>query len=120
MTDLEQPQTQKPKKNNKVLKFFKSLLNSLKTTFKEVFLDWRTAIVFIIVFIVVSSEVWVPYLLGVIFWGTPFSATMMAVGSACWIFWLGPGTPFLPLCLGITVAIKKLMSVIRRKYGRKK
>lgn len=83
--------------------------------------DWRTAVIFGIVFVVVSSEVWVPYLLAFITWGTTFSKTMMGVGSACWIFWLGPGTPFLPLCMGITVGVKALFNKIKeRKNGKGK
>lgn len=75
--------------------------------------DWRTAIVFIIVFLVMSSEVWVSYLLGIITWGTDFSKWCMGVASACWLFWLGPFTPFLPICIGLTILIKSLFNKIR-------
>ena len=78
--------------------------------------DWRTALIFIIVFLVVSSEVWVPYLLGFIFYANePFRISMLSVASACWLFWLGPGTPFLPLCIGITIGIKGLFNKIKEK-----
>lgn len=68
--------------------------------------DWHTLVIFIIVMLVIGSEVWVPYLLAFITRGTGFSKWMMGVGSVCWIFWLGPFTPFLPLCIVITIGIK--------------
>lgn len=68
--------------------------------------DWHTLVIFIIVMLVIGSEVWVPYLLAFITRGTEFSKWMVGVGSACWIFWLGPFTPFLPLCIVITIGIK--------------
>lgn len=37
--------------------FFVKMWQSIKTTCKEVFCDWRTAIVFVVVFLVMSSEV---------------------------------------------------------------
>lgn len=78
--------------------------------------DFRTAIIFVIVFLVVSVEVWLPYLLALIFWGNePFRITMLSVASACWIFWLGPGTPFLPLCIGITIGVKAIFNKIKHK-----
>ena len=74
--------------------------------------DPVTAIIFGIVFVVLSSEVWVPYLIGFI---VPSTRTYMwSIGSACWLFWLGPGTPFLPLCMAITVGIKALWNKLRR------
>lgn len=79
--------------------------------------DIRTFIIFIIVFLVVSIEVWLPYLLGLIFWNNePFRLTMFGVASACWLFWLGPFTPFLPLCIVITIGIKGLFN----KHSEKK
>ena len=76
--------------------------------------DWRTAVIFAIVFLLVSSEVWVPYLLGVIFWANePIKIAMFSFGSACWLFWLGPGTPFLVICIVLTIAIKSLFNKIK-------
>ena len=82
---------------------------------KENIKDWRTAIIFIIVMAVMSSEVWVFYLLGVISWGSEFSKWCLGVASACWLFWLGPFTPFLPLCIIITAFIKGIVNKIRFK-----
>ena len=78
--------------------------------------DYRTAIIFVIVFIVVSSEVWVPYLIGVICWANePVRISMFSVGSACWLFWLGPGTPFLVICIGLTILVKGLFNKIKNR-----
>ena len=89
--------------------YFKKPFVWLKDNIK----DWKTAIIFIIVFLVVSCEVWVPYLLGFITWGTDFSKWCFGIASACWIFWLGPFTPFLPICIVLTILIKSLFNKIR-------
>ena len=70
--------------------------------------DWRTAVIFCIVFLIVSSEVWVPYLLGFIF----NNAWLIGVGTACWLFWLGPGTPFMVICIILTIGVKGLWNKI--------
>lgn len=64
---------------------------------------------------ILSCEVWIPYLLALItnnkwWWG---------VGSACWIFWAGPGTPFTAIAIGITLGIKKLYLKIKNKKNKK-
>lgn len=81
--------------------------------------DVTTVIIFAIVVVVLSSEVWVPYLLGVIFWGTDFGNWMIGIGTACWVFWLGPFTPFLAIAIFVTIGIKNLIDRIRHR-GKKK
>jgi hypothetical protein len=80
--------------------------------------DWRTALIFATVVATVSSEVWVPYLIGLIgYRNESLRMAMFSVGSACWLFWLGPGTPFMVICIGLTMAIKGLFNRIRdRKH----
>lgn len=79
--------------------------------------DWRTAIIFVIVCIVVSSEVWVPYLLAFIFWNNEgWRIGLLGFASACWLFWLGPGTPFIVICISITIAIKSLFNKRKEKH----
>ena len=73
--------------------------------------DWRTAIIFVATVIVVSSEVWVMYLLYLI----TGNEWYLGIGSTCWLFWLGPGTPFMVICIGITMGIKALINKIRGK-----
>ena len=70
--------------------------------------DWKTALIFGLVFLVVSSEVWVPYLLGFIF----NNNWLIGIGSTCWAFWLAPGTPFMVICIGLTMAVKALLNRI--------
>lgn len=78
--------------------------------------DWRTAIIFVIVFLVVSCEVWLPYLIGLICWNIEsVRITMFSVASACWLFWLGPGTPFMVIVISITIAIKTLFNKRKNK-----
>lgn len=81
--------------------------------------DWRTALIFVFVALIVSCEVWVPYLIAVICWSNePVRISMLSVGSACWLFWIGPGTPFLVICIGLTIGVKALFNKI--KFRRKK
>lgn len=82
--------------------------------------DWRLFIVFGVWAAIVSCEVWVPYLLGLIFWGTEFGNSMWAFGSACWIFWAGPGTPFLAIVLALTVATEAVYKALKKRKGKKK
>lgn len=85
---------------------------------KENIKDWRTAVIFLIVMVVMSSEVWVFYLLGFISWGSDFSKWCFGIGSAGWAFWLAPFTPFLPLCILITAFIKGIVNKIRFKKSK--
>lgn len=98
---------------NRFKRFWKWVWHLLTFSFIWMFYnirDWKTAVIFIIVNVVVSIEVWLPYLLAFITRGTDFSKVMLSAGSACWLFWLGPGTPFIPLCIGITIAIKNFLN----------
>lgn len=98
---------------NRFKRFWKWVWHLLTFSFIWMFYnirDWKTAVIYIIVNIVVSIEVWLPYLLAFITQGTDFSKIMLSVGSACWLFWLGPGTPFIPLCIGITIGIKSFLN----------
>lgn len=78
--------------------------------------DWRTFLIFIIVVLIVSSEVWVPYMIGFICWSNEsLRITMFSVGSVCWLFWLGPGTPFMIICIFLTISVKALFNKIKSK-----
>lgn len=79
--------------------------------------DWHTALIFAIVFIILSSEIWVPYVLALIFWNNePWRIGLISFGSACWLFWAGPGTPFLAICIFVTIGIKAIFNKIREKH----
>ena len=91
----------------KIRNFFAKLFNSLK--------DKTNIIIFIIVFLVLSSEVWVMYLLYFI----TKNAWFLGIGSACWAFWLAPFTPFLPLCIAITFGVRKLYNKLTKRSVKK-
>lgn len=89
----------------KIKKFFKWIWNECK--------DWHTAALLLVVIAVVYSPVWGGFLLHAVFgweWGS-------VVASACMIFWAGPFTPFFPLCIGITLSIKKFLEVGQKRRG---
>jgi len=93
----------------------KSIKNRIKKFVKKIWLeckDRRTLTIFFIVVIVMYSPVWVDYLLYFIFDYKVF----LVVATACLAFWAGPGTPFFPLCIAITLGIKK---IIERKDKKK-
>ena len=71
-------------------------------------------------FLLVSCEVWFPYLMSAITWGTEASAWWAGIGSACWIFWLGPGTPFLAIVLGLSIGSSALWRRMRDALRRRK
>ena len=75
--------------------------------------DWRNLIIFVITFIILSCEVWVSY---IVYFCTG-NTWWLGIGSACWAFWLGPFTPFVPLCVAITLGIRKIIDKI---HGRRK
>lgn len=65
--------------------------------------DVKTFLLLLGVIAVVYSPVWVGYLLSAMFGWT--WASVMA--SACLVFWAGPFTPFFPICIAITLSIKR-------------
>lgn len=73
--------------------------------------DWKNWIIFIVVMLVVGSEVWIPGLIGVL----TGNAWWYGVAAVCWAFWLAPFTPFLPLCLAITFAVRKIFDKIKKR-----
>ena len=87
----------------KLLNLWKWVWNQLK--------DLKTFLIFIVVFIVMAAGVWVPYLLAIL----TGNAWWWGIGSSVWLFWAGPFTPFIPLCVTITLAIKKLFFKRRDK-----
>lgn len=90
------------KTRDKIKSGLKRLFNTLK--------DKTNILIFVIVFLVLSSEVWCSYLIGLI----TGNAWWFGIASVCWLFWLGPFTPFLPLCLAITFAVRKVIDKIRK------
>lgn len=95
-------------------KFFSKIWAGIKKVLAQL-KDKTNIIIFIIVFLFVSSEVWVMYLLYVI----TGNAWFLGIGSLCWAFWLAPFTPFLPLCFVITFAVRKIYDKIKNKRIKK-
>lgn len=122
LRELEQKyQEERAKEKTKIRLEKRKSLRTLKWAwyyisypFKWIWLNIRdptTLLIFVLVVLLVSCEVWVPALLAVILkqdylWG---------IAVACWGFWLLPGTPFLPLCILLTMVIKSLYNRIRNK-----
>lgn len=73
--------------------------------------DWRTVVLLLAVIAVVYSPVWVGYLLKLIF-GWNWAAVM---ATAVLVFWAGPFTPFFPLCIAITLALKRWWEKRKKK-----
>lgn len=78
--------------------------------------DWRLFIVFGAWCAIVSCEVWVPYLLGFItgndYW--------FGIGSAWWLAWAGPGTPFLAIVLALTIGTEAIWKGIKALLRKRK
>ncbi len=73
--------------------------------------DYRTFIILLVVVFVVHTPIWGGILLYKIFklkWGLAMATTVS-------VFWLGPFTPFFPICIAITFGIKKILEKNRRK-----
>lgn len=91
-------------------KLWSKFLNLLKALFKQL-KDRTNIIIFIIVFLVLSCEVWVPVILGIV----TGNGWWYGIAATCWAFWLAPFTPFLPLCIALTFAVRKVIDAIKRR-----
>ena len=83
------------KLKQKVINFFKWIWSQLK--------DWHNLGILLVVLLVMTSPIWVCGILGFIY----DSATLLGVAGAYFAFWLGPITPFWPLCIAVTLLIRK-------------
>lgn len=95
------------KLKNKFINFCKWIWSECK--------DWHTLVLLIIVVVLMYTPVWGGYLLHLLFdvkWGS-------AVATAYLAFWAGPFTPYFPLCITITFAIKRLIEKISGKKNKK-
>jgi len=87
------------------------------------FRDPMTMIVFCVWLTLLSSEVWVSYLMALMTWGTEASKWWLAVANSCWIWWLlpMPESNFMIYCIGLTILTKSIINRIKEgKHGRKK
>lgn len=96
-------------------KKLKSFICLFKNELKK-FKNWQTLIIFILVMVIVGSEVWVSYLIAIIVGlDTPLGASLSTFATACLIFWNLPFTPFLLVCFTITTFIVELKDKIKKK-----
>ena len=93
-----------------IKKIWEWIKNEFRKIKKEL-TDKITVIIFIIVFLILSSEVWLLYLLGFLI----SKPALIGIASACWVFWLSPATPFFPLCFFLTFLIRKIVGKITGK-----
>ena len=92
----------------------KKLKEKIKNFFHWIWQECRdihTVILFVIVVIIMYLPVWGGYLLRFLFGWNWCSI----VASAYLLFWAGPFTPFFPLCIAITLSVKKAWEVWKRK-----
>ena len=95
-------------------KIINKFINFCKWVWKEC-KDWHTLVLFIIVVIVMYTPVWGGYLLYFLF----KSKWAMGVASTYLVFWAGPFTPYFPLCIAITLGIKKLFDKFKSKRDKR-
>ncbi len=88
---------------NKLLKLIKWIWTECR--------DYRTLIIFIIVWLIVMSPMFVGYILYFI----TNNKWHLTYANGWILFWAGPLTPAIPLCLTITFSIKKLINKKKRK-----
>ena len=116
--EIENPPAQNVRKKswfNNFIRWMKLKLKKLWRYIKSEITDVKTFIIFAIVVAVVYSPVWLCYILYFVFkWKWCF-----VVASSCLAFWAGPFTPFFPLCIAITLGIKKIMRRIFQKKAEK-
>ena len=116
--EIENPPAQNVRKKswfNNFIRWMKLKLKKLWRYIKSEITDVKTFIIFAIVVAVVYSPVWLCYILYFVFkWKWCF-----VVASSCLAFWAGPFTPFFPLCIAITLGIKKIMRKVFQKKAEK-
>ncbi len=91
------------KLKNKFIKFCKWVWEECK--------DWHTVVIFAIVVVVMYSPVWGGYLCHALFhwkWCSVMATAYLA-------FWAGPFTPFFPMCIAITLGIRRIIDKIKGK-----
>lgn len=83
--------------------WIRKVLNQLK--------DKTNIIIFVIVFLVVSSPIWLCGVLGLIF----KNSWLLTISAAYLALWLAPLTPFWMGIFAITFVIRKIVDKIRKR-----
>jgi hypothetical protein len=92
---------------DKIKRCFRTVWEFFKHQLKDRITRWT----FIIVYLVMTSEVWLCYILGIIF----KNGVLIGVATTSLAFWCAPATPLIPLCLGITTGIRLLIKKIFKR-----
>lgn len=101
-------------------KVFSYILYFLTFGFKLAFrilTDKKNIIIFLIVCAIVGSEVWLPFLLGIITRGSSQSIIFFSVASAGLMFWnVVPCTPFILICVILTFLVRGILDKSKLFY----
>lgn len=89
------------------MKKFKTFFSSVWKQLK----DRTNIIIFLIVLVVLYAPTWFVGLLGLLFKST----AMVGVATAYAAFWAGPFTPFFPVVISVTFAVRKIVDKVRGK-----
>lgn len=95
-----------PNKFKRILKYIWFAISYVWVWCWKELRDWRTFIILLLTMVVVGCEVWVPFILGLIFQ----NQALLAFAGTMELFWLLPFTPFIPICITITLFIKMLIN----------
>ena len=87
----------------KIINFFKWLWIQIK--------DTKNLIILLIVTLIMSSPMWICTAIGLI--GN--FPVLTGIAAAYFAFWLGPATPFWPLCIAITLLIRRIIDKKKHK-----
>lgn len=79
--------------------------------------DWHLILIYVAWMAIVGSEVWIPLVLGILSPDPSFKAWMLSIASACETFWLLPLTPFMPICIALTIGTKAILDRRKNKNG---
>lgn len=81
------------------------------------FRDWRIVAIFSVWCAVLSSEVWVSYLMALMTLGTSASAWWLGIANACWAWWLIPDplSQFMFYVIFLTIGTKAVLDRIAGK-----
>lgn len=73
--------------------------------------NWKTLVWFFVYYLAFSS----PTICGYLLYFITKNAWHLTYANACIAFWAGPGTPELPLCVGMAIGTRKLLNKIKHR-----
>ena len=83
--------------------------------------DWHVLVIFLLVFMFYSASVWGFYLAGAICYpNEALRNWLWGIGTAVWVWWLGPLSPFTELVILTTMGIKAVADKINNNKKEEK